>query len=441
MISLKPDFYIKFNCPECGSNDTKVNDIVFQGIHILADCLCEGCGLEFYSDLPTGQALYTPVSFGKNNNKLYDKYNVGWFSNPLFESYISKNDDPINIDKKVFKTTKKVIILNCMDYLYGHVLLKLFNAEYYLDRYKDYGLVIIIPKNFGWLLPDGISEAWLIDQNLKECKNWNSNIENFFKKETERFSEIYLSLAFSHPDPSGISIHKFAKHKEFNMDNYLDDINITFITREDRTWETDGSLEDNKLISKFFGKFNIRIDARKSKIKKQNKLIEKLAMHLRKTLPDIKFNVAGLGKSIKFSSCVNDLRETAVDDDIEKTWCSIYSKSQIVIGIHGSNMIIPSALCGGIIEILPENRYGNIVQDIFTRYERRKSLFFYRFVDEHSNPKRIAAVALSMIKDYKSFDLNMSSKNLKHSIYNDTGFWKNEREKNDLELKRILNDR
>ena len=72
---------------------------------------------------------------------------------------------------------------------------------------------IIIPKIFEWLLPKGISEAWIIDIDLKETQNWFIQFEEFIKKEFKRFDKIYLSLAFSHPDPSEIDIERFTKIK------------------------------------------------------------------------------------------------------------------------------------------------------------------------------------------------------------------------------------
>jgi len=190
LIELKPNTYNKFSCPECKNNNIKVIDIIFQGIHILADCKCNVCNLEFYHDFPVGQALYTPVVMGKINKKIYNKNNRKWFSHPLRYSFSFKNKDKIKIEKKIYFDKKDIIILNCMDYLYGHVLLKLFNAQYYIDNCNDYGLIIIIPKMFKWLLPEGISEAWIIDIDLKETQNWFTELEEFVKEEFKRFDKI-----------------------------------------------------------------------------------------------------------------------------------------------------------------------------------------------------------------------------------------------------------
>ena len=417
MIELKPNTYNKFLCPQCKKDNIKVIDIIFQGIHVLADCQCNVCNFEFYHDFPVGHALYYPIAIEKNNQKVYDKNNTKWFSKPLKDSILSKSKDKIKIEKKIFFNEKNVVILNCIDYLYGHVLLKLFNAQYYIDNYKQYGLIIIIPKMFKWLLPEGISEAWIIDTNLKEAQNWFIELEEFVKKEFKRFDKIYLSLAFSHPDPSEIDIARFTKIKRFNLDKFLENkINITFITREDRLWfNTKFELFIYKIIRKlkllkYFNKFFIDL---------QNKLIDQTYKQVKRELPNADFNVVGLGRSGKFKKYINDYRKNDITKEIEIKWCEIYSKSHLIIGIHGSNMLLPTALAAGFIEILPKNRYGNIIQDVFLPYKKRELFYLGRFVREFVMPNEIASHAIAIIKHFSGFDKNMNDKYLRHEIYHD----------------------
>jgi len=70
-------------------------------------------------------------------------------------------------------------------------------------------------------------------------------------------------------------------------------------------------------------------------------------------------------------------------------------------------MLLPTAFAAGCIEILPEDRYGNMVQDISVRYADRRQLFLYRFTSQYSKPKAVAKQAISILRDYKTFALNM----------------------------------
>jgi hypothetical protein len=112
----------------------------------LADSRCPQCKSEFYGDLPAGQALYTPILFDKKFGAVYDDYNVGWFADWLADSYKRRTKERRGFQTRKFSAVKdKVILLNCLDTLYGHSLLKLLNAQYYLDFQLDVSLIVLLP--------------------------------------------------------------------------------------------------------------------------------------------------------------------------------------------------------------------------------------------------------------------------------------------------------
>lgn len=428
MIELEPNSYNNFKCPECESDKIEVKDIIFQGIHVLADCYCKKCNNKFLHDFPVGHALFYPQIINKNKKELYSNCSPEWFSKPLIESFLNKNYEDVVITKKVFLNKKDVIILNCIDYLYGHVILKLFNAQYYIDKFKDFGLVIIIPKSFEWLIPHGTAEVWLVHIGLGEANKWFVRLNEFIKTEINKYSKVYLSLGLSHPDFTKIDISKFTKVNKFDLSNFSkQEINVTFISREDRLW-----LKFPRMwlyLSKVFGKLKLLNVLKNFLVYIQNALIEKTFLEIQKSIPNAIFNVVGIGDLGKFKNFINDHRTKKVNREIENKWCRLYAKSQIVIGVHGSNMILPTALSAGVIEILPEYKYGNILQDIASPLTKRELLFLCRFVDEFSKPKQVAGQAVSIIKNYNHFYLTMSSEFLKHSIYNNVNKWRYEAEK------------
>jgi hypothetical protein len=70
-------------------------------------------------------------------------------------------------------------------------------------------------------------------------------------------------------------------------------------------------------------------------------------------------------------------------------------------------MLLPTALAASCVEILPEDRFGNIVQDISVRYSDRRQLFMYRFADQFIKPRKIAQKVVAIIRDYDTFYKNM----------------------------------
>ena len=421
MIDLFPNTYSKFTCPKCSSTKVNVGDFYFQGIHTLADCVCGSCNYEFITDFPISHALYHPISIGKKDFQLFDEHKVKWFSQPLLDSFKHKNNSDLVIEKKIFNQKKEVILLNCLDNLYGHVILKLFNSTAYLKQFPEYGLIILLPKSFEWLLPTGISEAWLVDIKLSETKNWYLKLDEFVKTEIKRFTKVHLSLAFSHPDFSKINIEDYTKVNKFNVKTYLDNTpQLTFVWREDRFWLTNifssflFDLAENISELSFFKKWLT--------LRQKNK-VNKLYEELKKEIPNIIFNVVGVGKSFKFQDGINDCRQTKIDKDTEMKWCKIYSESHIVIGVHGSNMILPTALSAGFIELLPQKRFGNILEDIASDKSGRIGMFLSRFVDDKISPKSLAKLAASMFLVFPFIELTMSEKYLQHKNYDDVTMW------------------
>ena len=100
----------------------------------MADYFCQTCGGEFYGDLPSGQALDTPFLLDKKSGAVFGDGNAVWFADWLANSYKNRTNESLSIETKIFSPVKdKVILLNCLDTLYGHSLLKLLNAQYYLE--------------------------------------------------------------------------------------------------------------------------------------------------------------------------------------------------------------------------------------------------------------------------------------------------------------------
>lgn len=327
-----------------------------------------------------------------------EKEGVGWIHVPLIENFRSPSKKEVHIDRIVKKECKDVVILNTLDFLYGHVLLKLYNALHYIDRHPELGLILIIPKSFEWLVPEGVAEVWSVDQRLGEAHGWYPAIDRFVQQQLPRYDRVFLGRGYAHPEFAGIDISRFTKVKPFPIGEYLQrPPHITFVAREDRLWFATASAKFNYRV---LNKLGLKKSLGKRYVKAQDRLIAATIRAIRKEMPDVSFSIVGLGEGGGFDPSVTDLRTRSMNKQTELDWCEAYARSQFVIGVHGSNMLLPTAHAAGCIEILPYDRYGNIVQDISVRYHDRMQLFLYRFVDEFATPRSIARHAISMFKDY-----------------------------------------
>jgi ribosomal protein L33 len=412
MISLKPIPETSHECPRCRLQ-LAPDGWLITGMRNLADLRCGRCGDEFYGDLPAGQALYTPILLNKSTGAVYDDYHVGWFAEWLGESYARRTNEPLRFEiKKFSKIEKKVVLLNCLDTLYGHSLLKLLNAQYYTNR-SDVSLIVLAPPFLEWLLPDGAAEAWIVDLPLRRGTQWNDWLPREIEKRLEPFTEVFLSVGFSHPHPDDFEIERFTRVKPFSLENWAESAGkpcVTFIWRDDRLWESSPSDE----YQNRFGKIKRRFVKRNNGTNGQLQKVIRFAEALRAEIPALDFAVAGIGEAGGLPDWISDLRLLNLDAAAERAWCERYAQSHIVVGVHGSNMLLPSAHAGAVVEIIGEDRWGNFTQDILFRPSGFREMFFrYRFVPHSTAPEELARLAISMLR-YEDFRRLMSPEFCRH---------------------------
>jgi hypothetical protein len=346
------------------------------------------------------------MAIAKDTGKLYNPtQGEGWVHVPLLRSYLGRNGREVRIERVVKRSHRRIVILNTLDFLYGHVLLKLFNAPDYLRSYPDMGLVVLVPRMYAWLIPDEVAEAWIVDLKLGEMGGWYPAIDRFVQERLAEFDEVKLARGYAHPDLVNANMEQFTRVRPFELDLFTTaPRHVTFVVRKDRLWYRNGAV---KFIHRVVRKAGLGGMLGWVFVKDQERSVSKCMASLRKGLPGVEFTIVGLGAPGRRAADVEDLRTERMDASVERAWCEAYAKSQVVIGVHGSNMLLPTALAAGCVEILPHDRYGNMVQDIVVRHADRLQLFLYRFVDEFATARTVARNVLTMFRDLDHFRRDM----------------------------------
>lgn len=405
LVPVKPALFSERSCPKCGAGKPRAVSVVFPGIHVLGEYVCASCGYAFYHDLPVGFAVDHDVAIGKTDGTMHDaKGAEAWVTAPLLEGFRSPSDQEVSIERRVLRACKRVVLLNTLDVLYGHVLLKLWNAQHYLDTHADLGLVILMPRSFEWLVPKGTAEVWLVDQKLSQAHGWYRSIDRQVKAFMKEYDEVWLGKGYAHPDKSKVDIERFTGLKPFDIGAFLlAPPQVTFVLREDRLWFR---TPLHKLKYRAMVKLGMGGLARWYFLGDQQRLAMAALRRIKKGIPGVRAVVAGLGDKRPLPEGVIDIRTRTIDAEVERNWCRAYAASQIVVGVHGSNMLLPTAFAAGCIEVLPHDRYGNIVQDVAVRYRDVMQLFLYRFVDEFASARTVARHAISMFSHFEVFHRN-----------------------------------
>ena len=402
LIKIKPGINIQFDCIFCKSDSVELKEVVFQGIHILADCSCNNCEKEFYHTMPVGHDMLFPVSFDKEGSySNFDKQAGEWLARPLLDSFFKFSRKHADIEKRVFFERKEVIILNCLDSCFGHVLSRLWNAKLLIDSNPDKGVIVVLPKSMEWLVPLGVAEIWSVGLSLDSLNYYIGNLDSFLKKEISRYEEVYLSPAFIHIDTSRVKLEAYTKIKEFNLAAYnASPPQITFVLRNDRFWHAN-SFE--VLLYNACIKFKLISYFRSYFVRRQNNFINKVARKIKDQLKEVRFFAVGIGNAGGLNHSIQDLRVekiTEITEITEREWCEIYVQSHVVIGVHGSNMLIPTSLAAGFIELLPRHKIPHITEDLALYQPSRYSLFLGRHLDHFASAKLVSLHAVSMIKDF-----------------------------------------
>ena len=395
MIEIKPNIEHRSHCPYSGKVLKPVK-VLWQGTHV---CVVSESpdGGEIIEELRIGHAAKSPYQIDLAKKAIFsdDKYAEILLAKPLLNSLQNPQTEQLEIFQEIFKSYQRVIILNCVDYLYGHSLLKLLNAQRHLESNPDLGLIVIVQKFLRWMVPDGVAEVWTVPISLKNGQDYYPSFAEFVEKQSQRFEEIYLSEAYSHP--SRFDITKFTRVPKHSFDD-REKVQITFILREDRL-----------LVNSFLFRVLRKLKLLQIALAIQNWKVQLLFEKIRSQLPEAKFVVAGLGTKTKFPKWIEDCRVERFNETTEKETCQIYSESRLVIGLHGSNMLLPSGLAGMTLDLI-ENRWGNFAQDdLYQEKNPRLASFRYRYLPSQVSPDILANIATQMIQSQFDFYFHMTA--------------------------------
>ena len=245
----------------------------------------------------------------------------------------------------------------------------------------------------------------MVDIRLSQARKWQESFDRQVQDWLKDYDRVVLARAYSHPRMAKLDISRFCGIQPFDPERF--DVlppHITFIARTDRLWYRSDFSEFLHRAVRWFG---MGKSLGRIFVWDQDRLMKRTMRFISRAHPKATFTVTGLAPSGGYGRVANDLRTQQMSEQVERAWCGAYAKSQVVVGVHGSNMILPTAFAAACVELLPDDRSGNIVQDIFVRYEGRMQLFNYRFMDERASPGQVAQQVVGILRYHGAFHKNM----------------------------------
>jgi hypothetical protein len=393
MIPIKPFTHDHYSC-DCGS-EYCYSGLLWQGLHVCAKYICNSCKRTRIDSLQNNQSGIEPYIFYPESGLVQNPHGEiipdNWYSRKL-KAIAKPIPDPIEMEVEIREKCDRVIILNTLDYIYGHSLLFLLNLQRLIEHRNGLGIILIVQPMLKWLVPvKGIAEIWTVKLGFQDFNRFYQDLSDKINSQFYRFKEVILSKGHVVPTDRNILIENYTGVRPYNFSESPAYPKITFIWREDpgRLWVRNIFLHKGlkKLgIGKVFLPFHyMRV---------------LLFFHLLKKRIGGKYiyTIAGLGTFGKWAKFIEDHRVNSFDDESEKRMCTIYAQSILAIGIHGSSMLLPSAHAGMSISMMPSRRWGNYAEDIlFNEDDIRLAFFQKRIVPLNMSIFDLRDIACEMI--------------------------------------------
>jgi hypothetical protein len=418
-LDLSDPLVHDFRCPHCDV-ELETGGWYIPGMRKLAELECPSCDREFYGDLPAGFGLHHPMLLDRRNGSVTDRYGIDWYASLLRDSYAERSDDPPGLGVTEHRPTERAVLINCLDINYGHVVQKLLHAGYYLSE-TDLDVVVLVPSFVEWLVPSTVSETWTVDLSLSECAVWNDRLADDIEDRVAAMEECYLDIGSDQVHPGDYCIADFTDVDPFPMDEFTeraDPAVVTFVWRDKvehgsaaRLWcstpdETRSTIR-NLLVRprrEVRGMVNLaanRYGHAGPALRQQRRRIVETASRLRDAVSDLDVAVAGIGTSGQFPDWLTDLRVENPDTESERELCERYARSHIVVGMHGSQMVLPSAHAGIILELVQDDKWRHYGDDIaFRDGDPVGSFLRHALLPAETAPSKVAHITADFLRFY-----------------------------------------
>jgi hypothetical protein len=398
MIQIKPVIPHNITC-DCGGRFV-FSELLWQGLHICEKHICDSCNKVRIDSLPVNQSGIEQYSYYPGTGTVINPEGISvpdnWFNLKL-KSIANPVHGNVEFDVEIFRKYDEVLILNTLDIIYGHSLLYLFNLQRIFRSEKNIGIIVIVQPMLKWLVPkNDIAEIWTVKLGFQDFKYYYPDLSYKINSELGRFNKVWLSRGHLIPTNENIDIEKFTGVKPYDFHKNPARPLITFIWREDpdRLWIR------NIYILKGLKKLGL---SRLLKPVQYLRVLLFFRVLKRKLGTQFIYSVAGLGKSGRFPSFISDDRVMSFTEESERQLCRVYSSSTLIIGVHGSSMLLPSAHSGMAISLMPSKRWGNYAEDIlFTENDVRLAFFQRRIIPLNLSIYDICDIATDMVtgRDY-----------------------------------------
>jgi hypothetical protein len=410
MRLLAPTESLSATCPRCravSEAGLALAQVRFGGAVTVVETRCPACATVFYQTLPNGQYNRFPVSVSADGRFANVPERGRWLVGTVREAVLgvgqryaitpSRSIEPPNL--------RGVILLLCLDPCYGHALMMLFNAQRHHAQHPDRSIIVVVPRGLAWLVPDYVAETWVLDAPLSALTGNVSGLDEFVKTQLVRFGTVWFSTARIHFDHRTMPFAAFTRTQKFDLAQFSDGPlrYVTLVLREDRLWLRHGW---ERWLHKALTKLGLGQRTRHLWARWQAARYRKLAHHIHQQLPGVSIVATGLTgggqQPIDLGYAIHDDRQPApLSPEQERIWAERYAQSHVVVGVHGSGMLLPTSVAAGFICLLPPDKLSHYAEDILMAHDNPiHQTLLGRFMPTAASPRQVAETLVSILTEF-----------------------------------------
>jgi hypothetical protein len=383
-------------CPVCAGTLSPTS-VCVAGMPIIVTARCPGCRGTFDFDWPAGHALLHPVVVDRETDTVHVA-GADWYPRRVLRCLASR-ENPASCEITVHGECRPghaAVLVNCIDYLYGHVVWKLMSVPRHMRDAPDHDVVVIVPRLLAWLVPSGVVTIQ-VDLPLSRGVEWIGELDAAVERVLAPCAAVRISPAVSQPD---VTLQELAMlGVDLTPSQSLggeSPLQLGFILRDDRPWNGPPSLP-HRVVRRLLPKRVLH----RLLLRRQNRNYARLARLVRERHPGTRVVALGMGRPGGLPAEIED-RRTQGPIREESAWLDEYRRCRVVVGVHGSAMLLPSLLAGAVVDLIPAHKLdGAFGTDVIiprgTIPDPKLCLFRYRMLPEESSPDAVAANVLSII--------------------------------------------
>ena len=335
-----------------------------------------------------------------------------WYAALMERAYQQRSSEPVSLTIEKTPTQCECLLVNTLYPFYGDAVSLLLR----INALRNQPVIVLVNRALVWLVPDWVAGIWVVERSITKESTWSDALTSAIKLHaTEHELSLSIPTTFQHCQLSSEELQDFTRIKPFPRDLWTKKLSerpvVTFMWRSDRAWPEltrDGLLNSlmtrSLLARKIFRRLGVdseELFVLGPKRKRQLHQLITLAEGLRRLFPKLEFVVCGLGRHGSLPSWITDRRVDQFSESTNQEWVKQGARSHILFGVLGSHTVLPGALAGAYIELVPRYLTTNVLTTVPVRAtEVREAVYCYRLLPADVRVDTLQSVIAEILYDY-----------------------------------------